>query len=131
MKRSGALKRRPMKRKRRARRHDPNQTGAWHAAVFRANGARCAVCGNEHKPDLEAHHVIDKGWLWNRRWDFDDVHALMWDERNGMVVCTYPCHALHTLAAKRIPRYCLPAAALDFAAAHGFMTKLEADYPAA
>lgn len=118
------MKRSAIKRKPRKRRHDPELAAAWFMTVLAKNHGRCIVTGVKA---TEAHHVIPKGWLWNRRWDFDDIQAVMWDPRNG-VPLAHRVHERHTGATKsesKIPRYALPAEAFEFAEEHGITWKLE------
>ena len=118
-----------MRRKPREARHDPELAGAWFDEVWRLDRGRCRVCGSPANVlTAQVHHVIPKGYLWSHRWDFDDIQKVIWDPRNGMVVHN-DTHDAHTLARQRIPRYCLPARALDFAREHGLTWKLEQDYP--
>lgn len=130
------MKRVAIKRKKRKPRHDHAMVDEWYRGALTDNRERhkgrltCDVTGTSliGRPDFQVHHVIPKGWLWSRRWDFDDVQKVIWDRRNAMVILTVR-HDTHTSAYDRIPRYHLPPAAFDFAEENGLLAKLEDEYP--
>jgi hypothetical protein len=91
--------------------------------------ARCVVCGKDKREAraagtrLQAHHVLSQQALKRR-----GLHELLWDPRNGVPTCEYPCHSNHTSAYRRIPRAVLPPNAEEFAAELGLQHILEAQY---
>ena len=125
MKRSGALKRsKGLARARWARswRRKPSQrerASAWRSAVMRASDGRCVVTG---KNAGAAHHVIPKHLLKKH-----DLHAHLWDARNGIAVTTR-VHDRHHAGLELIPASCLPASVYEFAAEHGLIWFLEKHY---
>jgi hypothetical protein len=121
------VKRSAIKRKPRKSRHDSELAAAFVIAVLHKNKGRCIVTGERAD---EAHHVIPKGWLWARRWDFEDIQKVMWDPRNGVPVA-HRAHEKHTGAARAeslIPRSALLPENFAFAKEHGLEWKIE-DYP--
>lgn len=116
MKRSGPLKRgKPLKRSSIKRKPKPRRAPAEQERLiretraFREEARRqrvCAVCGRtanipgEGPNPWEAHHVITRSFLKRNR--LAEFHP-----DNSLRLCSYPCHALHSTAALRIPLTCL------------------------
>lgn len=120
---------------------------AWFVAVTRRKG--CVVC--KKRTGLQAHHVVAQNVLKNEfphgaifaagrwtpldRWTAIDesdpvrtLQQLLWDPRNGVPVCTEPCHRRHTDHVALIPAASLSAAALRFAAELGLQHRLGPRY---
>lgn len=105
---------------------DSAAAAAWKIDVM-ASSRGCIVCGSREW--LQAHHVIKQQILRARANDLVVPQSqLLWDKRIGVVICE-ECHDGHTLAYRRIPRYCLPLAAFQFADEYQLIPALERDYP--
>jgi hypothetical protein len=74
----------------------------WAFKVAAAKQVRCAVTGDRHEFDWEAHHVVEKAEL--KRMGIPKLKR--YDERNALRVKT-SIHAGHTSGVGQIPMRCL------------------------
>lgn len=113
------MKRKPLKR--RASRHRFDHDAA---SIFRALAidSRCAICGTTRH--LEVHHVLPQRVL-----KAEGHRDLLWDVRNGMVLCRWD-HARHENAFARIPASRISHEAWSFAQELGLDWWLERNYGA-
>lgn len=123
---------------------------AWWNAVVK--GQACVKCGGKRR--TQGHHIIDvnylrreygNGAIWRipsdgepEQWcpalphdlqeyvsgAYRSFEAIRWDERNGICLCEWPCHANHSTAVDRIKFWMLPAAAIEFADELGLQHRL-------
>lgn len=115
-----------------ARLEEQERAREWRAATVRAG---CVMCHHfpvdhatrhVHAADLrriEAHHVLAQRHLKLR-----GLHEHLWDERNGLGLCSYH-HARHERFTQRVPRALLPWAVHEFAAALRLDWLLDREYP--
>lgn len=97
----------------------------FQPTVFRLDGG-CVVHGYADdcpSPPL-AHHAVPQQVL--RKWA---LHALLWDTRNGVTVCTF-AHESHHSRSDPMLLSALPARCHDFAREFGFTAYLERMYAA-
>lgn len=90
----------------------------WWARV--ARGQACVVCRGTR--NVQGHHVVPKHAVKKKGGE-------VWDARNGMAACE-ECHARHTNAFRRIPRYLVSSAAWSFAEELNLTHIIEREYPA-
>lgn len=127
--RSGQLRRgKPLRSKPRKRHEEgPLSPKEWYWAVVRKSGFRDVVTGEkvEDVADLEAHHVVEKGILRQRR-----LYDHVWDPRNGIAL-KVRTHERHTTAFQRVPYEALPPEAFEFARELGewALVEIERKYP--
>jgi hypothetical protein len=130
LKRSGALERRALPKRRSQKRplavSDRIKSEGWHAGV---EGHLCAVCGRRRAE--AGHHIIRVQTLrkeaLSRGFDFERVR---WDVRNRLAVCG-ECHERHHKASRRIPLALLRRKApkvFQFARELGLAHVLQRDY---
>lgn len=117
-----------------ARGYDLDRAAKWHRYVtVGAKGKRrpCVECGALW--NIEAHHVIAKQEIKRvartGRWEWDREQEAIWDNRNGIPVCS-ECHMRHESAYKRISRGNVPPSAVEFADELGVGYLIERYYPA-
>lgn len=111
LKRSGGLKRGgSLKRRRRTRPAEgPLTPLQYKLAVFRQQGWKCAVTGEELTMADDAHHPVKKELLRQ-----EGLYHLVWDPRNGMGVKSR-IHASHEFGGGVITRDKIPESAWEFA----------------
>ena len=135
--RSGGLKRTPLKRGKslRAQPQEPltadqaDLRAAWIKAVV-PRRARCAVCGEKGRrgDPLQGHHVAEQQVLENRAKDLGlDPEQIVWDPDAGMPVHRSE-HEAHTNGSHRLPRSSVPGNCLAYLTALNLAWVLDRKY---
>jgi hypothetical protein len=142
VKRSAPLKRKaPMKRsrgpKRRWKAMTPAEKAAkadfWNAVAIRCGFACVRSYDRDHEcvGELDAHHIIPKQLLKGHALTLtaEERIAIVWDSRNGVLVCREGLHGNLTNKADRLREREVPACAVAFAEDNGLMWALEREVP--
>lgn len=117
--------------------NDAERSAAWFRAVVHPK-AVCALCGARRA--LQGHHLIGqralKDWARSQRLSREATQAILWDTRNGIPLCSSPCHERITNVVVRFPRSKLPAGVWAFAAdldrlagTEAMTCRIEREYP--
>lgn len=87
------------------------------------------VCGGGH---VDACHVLTKQFIRRETnlWAESEALAAIWDPDNGLCGCRTG-HDLFDAPGHGVEWWQLPAASIEFAERHGWLWRLEREYPAA
>lgn len=87
------------------------------------------ICGGGF---TDAAHVLRKGWIKSQTntWSEQDQLAAMFDLRNGLCACRTGHDLFDAPGHGGVTIDDLPSVVVDFADEHGWLWKLELDYPA-